>query len=117
MKSFWSSEQQSLTCYTWSPHSFAKIRVDAAVEGLRKKEFFNTSFRQKGKGRFAKVAGLVRIAAPTKPIVSAASRLPVTATRSLNLPLENHINFFGIDGLAGFQPINSLLYLKLPEKP
>jgi hypothetical protein len=83
MNSFWSSEQQSLTCYTWSPHSFAKIRVDAAVEGLRKKEFFNTSFRQKGKGRFAKVAGLVRIAAPTEAhressVAFAGYRYPIT---------------------------------------
>jgi hypothetical protein len=117
MKSFWSSEQQSLTCYTLSPHSFAKIRAEAAAERLRKNNFSPPAFGKKTRGRFAKVAGLARIAAPTEAHRVRSVRLPVTATRSVNLPFENHIEFFGIDGLAGFQPINSLLYLKLPEKP
>jgi len=79
--------------------------------------FHHQPFGEKTRGRFAKVAGLARIAAPTEAHRVRSVRLPVTATRSVNLPFENHIEFFGIDGLAGFQPINSLLYLKLPEKP
>jgi hypothetical protein len=63
MKSFWSSEQQSLTCYTLSPHSFA---VDAAAERLRKKNFSTPAFGKKTRGRFAKVAGLAGIAARTE---------------------------------------------------
>jgi hypothetical protein len=51
------------------------------------------------------------------PPVRAAWRSPVTATRSvLNSPFENPVDFFGVDGSAGVQPINGICYFGLPEK-
>jgi hypothetical protein len=115
---FWSSEQQSPSCYTLSPHPVAKIRADAAAERVRKKNFSTPTLRAKRQGWLRKNAG-PRLTSRShgSPSVRAGSRSTTTATRSVNLAFENHVDFFGVDGLTSFQTINRLFYLKLPENP
>jgi hypothetical protein len=117
MKRILVGAHQSPTCYTLSPHTVANNSLGAAAKRVCKKVFQHQPFGER--------QGSLRKSARRRPSnrshgsppVRAALRSPVTATRSIvNSLFENLVDFFGVDGSAGVQPINGICYLGLPEK-
>ena len=99
MKRILVGAHQSPTCYTLSPHTVAKNSLGAAAKQMHKKVFQHQPFGER--------QGSLRKSARTCP-----------NNRSVvNSPFGNPVDFFGVDGSAGVQPINGICYLGLPEKP